>query len=377
MKRVRSRAIALILGLGLLVTGCSQETNTLVEEESYIPVETHEASTSTLTEKAIFSGKVFSEQEVAVIPKVPGKVNRVPVKVGDRVQAGQVLFTMDTSDYQSSLDSANIGIRSAEINYEMSKEQLEAAETNYERQKELYDAGAISLAQLESFETQLNSAKKGLELAEIQLEQAKLGLEQAQKTIADSTVTAPVSGTISAVNVVEGQMATQTAPAVTITKLDSLYVALNIPENMVNYFSPGQKTTVIINSAGKEELPGTITNISPAANMTTGLYSMKVTFESKDTQIKPGMFAKVEIPTQTKEDILTINSEAVVLKGGQYIVYVVEGERAVAKEVVTGLDTGAHVEVLEGLEVGEQVIIKGQTLVQDGSKVKVVGGSES
>src|SRR5690554_62157 len=99
MKRVRSRAIALILGLGLLVTGCSQEANTVVEEESYIPVEIHEVSTSTLTEKAIFSGKVFSEQEVAVIPKVPGKVNRVQVKVGDRVQAGQVLFTMDTSDY--------------------------------------------------------------------------------------------------------------------------------------------------------------------------------------------------------------------------------------------------------------------------------------
>lgn len=377
MKRVRSRAIALILGLGLLVTGCSQEANTVVEEESYIPVEIHEVSTSTLTEKAIFSGKVFSEQEVAVIPKVPGKVNRVQVKVGDRVQAGQVLFTMDTSDYQSSLDNANIGIRMAEIDYEMNKEQVETAETNYERQKELYDAGAIPLAQLESVEMQLNNAKKGLELAEIRLEQAQLGLEQAQKAIADSTVTAPVSGTVSGLNVVEGQMATQTAPAVTITKLDSLYVAINIPENMVNNFSPGQKTTVIINSATKEELPGTITNISPSANMTTGLYSMKVTFESKDAQIRPGMFAKVEIPTQTKEDVLTINSEAVVLKGGQYIVYVVEGERAVAKEVTTGLDTGAQVEILEGLEVGEQVIIKGQTLVQDGSKVKVVGGSES
>ncbi|NMA68593.1 MAG: biotin/lipoyl-binding protein, partial [Desulfitobacterium sp.] len=143
MKSVRSRAITLILGLGLLVTGCSQETNTVVEEEPYIPVEINEASTSTLTEQAIFSGKVFSEQEVAVVPKVPGKVANVRVKVGDKVQAGQVLFTMDTSDYQSSLDNANIAIRSAEINYEMTKEQVEAAETNYERQKELYDAGAI------------------------------------------------------------------------------------------------------------------------------------------------------------------------------------------------------------------------------------------
>lgn len=376
MKSIRKRSIALILGIAFIVTGCSQETNT-VEQESYIPVEVQEVSTSTLTESAIFSGKVISDQEVSVIPKVPGKVTRLQVKVGDKVKTGQVLFTLDTSDYQSSLDSANIAIRSAEINYEMTKEQVESAEINYERQKELYDAGAIPLVQLESLETQLNSAKKSLELAEIQLEQAQMGLNQAQKAITDMTVTAPTSGTISALNVVEGQMATQAAPSVTITKLDALYIALNIPENMVNYFAPGQKTTVIVNSAGEQELTGTITSVSPSANMATGLYTMKVTFESKDSLIKPGMFAKVEIPIQTKEDVLAINSEAVVLKGGQDIVYVVENERAVAREVVTGLDSGAEVEILDGLEIGEQIIIKGQTLVQQGSKVKVVGGSES
>ncbi len=376
MKSIRKRSIALILGIAFIVTGCSQETIT-VEQESYIPVEVQEVSASTLTESAIFSGKVLSDQEVSVVPKVPGKVARLQVKVGDKVQTGQVLFTLDTSDYQSSLDSANIAIRSAEINYEMTKEQVESAETNYERQKELYDVGAIPLVQLESLETQLNSAKKSLELAEIQLEQAQMGLNQAQKAITDMTVTAPANGTISALNVVEGQMATQAAPSVTITKLDALYIALNIPENMVNYFAPGQKTTVIVNSAGEQELTGTITSISPSANMATGLYTMKVTFESKDNQIKPGMFAKVEIPIQTKEDVLAINSEAVVLKGGQNIVYVVENERAVAREVLTGLDSGGEVEILEGLQIEEQIIIKGQTLVQQGSKVKVVGGSKS
>ena len=102
-----------------------------------------------------------------------------------------------------------------------------------------------------------------------------------------------------------------------------------------------------------------------------------MTIENTENLVKPGMFAKVEIPTATKENVLAVNSEAVVLKNAEYVVSVAQEERAVAKKVVSGLDTGAEVEIREGLQAGEQVIVKGQTLVEQGSKVKVVGGSES
>lgn len=376
--RFRVLSGILVLGLALTSAGCSAQAATeVVEEESYIPVEVQSAEAKTLVETAIFSGKVLSDHEVSVIPKMPGKVSAIAVKVGDKVQAGQVLFSMDTSDLQSSIDSATIGVRSAEINYQMTKDNVDTAKENLERQKALYEAGAISKVQLEGTESQVASAEKSLELVEIQVEQAKNGLAQAQKAIADMTVTAPVSGTISALNVVQGQMASQAMAAVTITQLNSLYVSLSVPENIVNTLKVGQEATVIINSAGEKEIKGTLTSLAPAAHVQTSLYPVKVTIDNPENRVKPGMFAKVEIPIQTKENVLAINSEAVVLKNGQYVVFVVEEERAVAKEVVSGLDTGAEVEILEGLQAGEQVIVKGQTLVEHGIKVKVVGGSES
>lgn len=376
--RIRIISSALILGLALAGTGCSaQAAADGIEEESYVPVQTQSAAAKTLVETAIFSGKILSDQEVSVVPKVPGKVTGISVKVGDKVQAGQSLFAMDTEDLQSTLDSAVIGVQSAEINYQMAKDGLDTAQENLERQQALYDAGALSKVQLEAAESQVTTAEKSLELVEVQKEQAENGLAQAQKALSDMTVTAPVSGTVSALNVVVGQMASQAVAAVTITQLDALYVSLSVPENLVNTLQVGQEATVIINSAGEKELKGTLSSLAPAANAQTGLYPVKVTIENTEGLVKPGMFAKVEIPTQTKENVLAVNSEAVVLKNGEYVVFVVEEERAVAKKVVSGLDTGAEVEIREGLQAGEQVIVKGQTLVEQGSKVKVVGGSES
>jgi len=376
--RFRSLSTALIIGLTLTATGCgSQAAQTVVEEESYIPVEVQSATARTLVETAIFSGKAISDQEVSIVPKMPGKVTGINVKVGDKVQAGQVLFTMDTVDLQKSVDTAMIAIKSAELSYQMTKDSLDSAKENLERQRALYEAGAISKVQFEGMEDQVTSLENNLKAVQLQMEQTQLGYNQAYDAMSDMTVTAPVSGTLAALNVVVGQMASQAMAAVTITQLDALYVSLSVPENIVNTLKVGQEATVIINSAGEKEIKGVLTSLAPAANAQTGLYPVKVTIENTENLVKPGMFAKVEIPTKTKENVLAVNSEAVVLKNGEYIVFVVEEERAVAKKVRSGLDTGAEVEILEGLQTGEQVVVKGQTLVEQGSKVKVVGGSES
>lgn len=376
--RFRLLSTALIIGLTLTATGCgSQAAQAVVEEESYIPVEVQSAAAKTLVETVVFSGKVTSDQEVSIVPKMPGKVTNIDVKVGDKVQAGQVLFTMDTVDLQKSVDTAAIAIKSAELSYQMTKDSLDSAKENLERQRALYEAGAISKVQFEGIEDQVTSLENNLKAVQLQLEQAQLGYNQAHDAISDMTVTAPVSGTIAALNVVVGQMASQAMAAVTITQLDALYVSLSVPENIVNTLKVGEEATVIINSAGQKEIKGVLTSLAPAANQQTGLYPVKVTIENTENLVKPGMFAKVEIPTATKENVLAVNSEAVVLKNGEYVVFVVEEERAVAKKVVSGLDTGAEVEIREGLQAGEQVIVKGQTLVEQGSKVKVVGGSES
>lgn len=373
--RFRILAGTLVIGLVLFSSGCGAKSTAAVTEEKYFPVEVSPAAAQTLVETTAFSGKVVSEQEVSLVPKMPGKVTAVHVKVGDKVQAGTVLFTLDSTDLQKSIDMATIGVRTAETNYLRTKEQIDLAKTNLVRQKQLYDTGAISKVQLETAESQ--ASEKPLELAQIQWDQAKVSLAQAQDSLSNMAITAPVDGTVSAVNVKYGEMASQAMASVIITKLDSLNISLSVPENIVNSLQVGQEASVVVTSAGDKEIKGKVLNVSPSSDSRTQLYAVKIALSNEDGVIKPGMFAKVEIPTKTKANVLTVKSEALVLKNGQNTIFVVEDDRAVAKEIVPGLDTGDHVEIVSGLKAGDKVIIKGQTLVEQGSKVKVVGGSAS
>lgn len=375
-KNARLLAAALGLGIVLLIGGCgSQNTAATAVEEKYIPVEVLPATVQTLVETTNFNGKINSDQALNLVPKMPGKVTSVNVHVGDKVNSGTVLFTLDSADLQKAVDQASIGVLSAEARYQQTKEQIDLAKTNLERQKQLYAAGAISKVQLEQAESQ--ASETPLQLAQIGWDQAKLGLQQAQEALSNAVVTAPVDGTVTAVNVKAGEMASSAQPAVSMTQLSSLYVDISVPENIVNALKLGQEAKVTVTSAEAQDLTGKISSLAPASDVRTMLYALKVVIDNPDGKIKPGMFAKVEMITESRSDVLAVNSEAIVTKNGKLFVYVVENEAAVEKEVTTGLDSGAMVEVTNGLNPDEQVIIKGQTLVNQGSKVKIVGGNAS
>lgn len=407
-KRVILLAVLMVFGL---VTGCGASKTATVVEEKYIPVEVAAAEKQTLVNTATVSGKVSSDTDVSVIPKVPGKVMSVNVKVGDNVDKGAVLFILDATDTQKQVDMMRASLQLAEAGYQKSKEQWNIGKTSLERTKALaaekiansrqtlantkalYDAGAVAKVQLDQAELALKELESSFasqieqleaqasdstfQMAEAQLNQAQVGYNQALDSINNAVVTAPVDGIVSQVNVTVGNMVSNVQSAMSLTNKDSLYSTLSVAENLVNRLTKGNIVQVTVPTVSKDSFRGTIDNISPSSDPKTHLYPIKVLVDNAAGLIKPGMFVKVELTTEEKADVMAVKSEAVVLKNDKTIVYVVEGDKAVVKEVVTGLDTGVNIEILEGLNQGDKVIIKGQTLVADGHKVKVVGGEKS
>lgn len=410
---ITSKIVILLVGLMAfgLPTGCSASKPATVVEEKYIPVEVEAAGKKTLINTAILSGKVSSDTDVSVIPKIPGKVESVKVKVGDLVNKGAVLLTLDASDIQKQVGQMKASLELAEAGYQKSKEQWQTGKTSLERTKALasekianarqnvantktlYDAGAVAKDQLDvaelglkelesTFASQIEqlevqTSDSTLQLAEAQLNQAQVGYNQALETLDNAVVTAPVDGIVSQVNVTVGNMATSAQAALSLTNTNSLYSSLSVPENLVNRLTTGKTVKVTVPAVSEGSLVGKIDNISPSSDPRTQLYPIKISMENPSGLIKPGMFAKVELTTEEKADVMAINSEAVILKNEKTIVYVVEGDKAVSKEVVTGLDTGVDIEILKGLNLNDKVIIKGQTLVDEGHKVKIVGGDAS
>ncbi|MFZ3130415.1 MAG: efflux RND transporter periplasmic adaptor subunit [Desulfosporosinus sp.] len=388
--------ILLVVPMVFGLTGCSASKSATIEEK-YIPVEIQEAGKKTLINTAILSGKVSSDTDVSVIPKTPGKVETVSVKVGDLVKKDTVLFTLESSDMKDTYQLADARFQNskelwlaAKASLDRTKvlaaEKIAEAKQNLANSKALFAAGAISKNQLEQIELGVKETEASfagqieqltvqasdstLKLAEVQLTQAKEALDNA-------AVTAPVDGIVSQVNVSVGNMVSMAQAAMSLTNTSNLYISLGVAENLVNRLTVGKTVKVTVPSVSAGSLEGKIEHISPAADPKTQLYPLKIVLENPGGLIKPGMFVRVELTTDEKTDVMAIKSEAIVLKNEKTIVYVVQDNKAVAKEVITGLDTGVDIEILQGLEQGNQVIIKGQTLVDEGCKVKIVGGDVS
>lgn len=364
--------LVLLLAAGLLVAGCGggeEET----EVDGAVLVAVAEAEKGLLSRGDVLTGKVEAQSELNLVPKMPGKVEAVPVKVGDRVAAGQLLMQLESTDFQAQVRQAEAGLAAAQSGLRQAELNREDAARNYERMKLLFEQGAIPAAEFEKVELGYKIAVDQAEnLAPAQLKQAQAGLEAAQSALNNTVLTSPIAGIVAARNVDPGELASQTMPAFTVINLDSVLVRVGASEQQVNKIKGGQEVKVLIKAVSEQPFTGVVTSISPATDMQTRSYPVKVQIANPDHLIKPGMFAEVDLSTAESEAIL-VPRDAVVHRGGQSAVFVLNGEETAVeyREIKTGGSDGLHIAVLEGLEEGEKVVVSGQDTLEDGTEVEV------
>ncbi len=369
MRKKISILLILSLVLTMALAGCKKKEEVGKVEEKVFSVETKKVEKKDIALKTTLSGKITPVEEVNVVPKVPGKVTSVNLEIGQKISKGQVLFNLDQTDLLNAVKTAEAGYNSALANLRKTEEQVENAKVNYERMKSLYNEGAISKQQFEQAE--LSASTTSVEVVRAQAEQSRVALENARANLADTTVTSPISGIVTAVNISQGEMASSAVAAVTIANLDKVVIETNVSEYLINKVKVGDTVDISIKSAEKKDFKGKITALSPATAGEAMTYPIKIEIENKDKIIKPGMFAEVNIVTEKKEKVITVPSEAIIVKEGNNVIFVVEKDKAKMKTVSLGIDNGEYVEITKGLNEGEIAVTKGQNYLDEGSKVKV------
>lgn len=339
-------------------------------QENYIPINAQTVTKDSISTNITLSGKVFADKEAAVIAKTPGRVESISVKVGDKVQKDQVLFSLDKSDMQASYNQARAGLKMAESNYQMNKDKLENAKLQLERYKQLYEIGAVSKAELEQMELQASDAS--LTAVEAQLDQARAQYDSAARSYNDLEVKSPIDGIVTALDVRVGDMAANTAPSAMVVDMDNVFVEVGVSEKVINSIDSSRDVQVEIASAFSGALKGKIDGVSLAADARTGKYTIKINIPNENHLIKAGMFAKVIIDTAAKDDVIVVPAEAVVYRSGKNVVYVIEDSKVVEREVAKGLENGKQVEIVNGLDEGDILIIKGMNFVKEDSEIKII-----
>ena len=365
------RVLTLLLITAFVLAGCTtSEVTDAAQEEAYTPVEVETLKPMELYIENLMTAKVFADKDVFVIPLMAGKVEKINVQVGDKVEKDEVLFVMDKDDIKKQVNQAFAVYEAAKAGFDVSAAQIQSAKDNLERIKKLYEEGAVPETQYE--QAKLAASDESLEAARMGVEQARVAYSNAASMLENAEVKAPISGVVSNVSIVEGEYATSSNPPVTIVDSDSVTIEFGIAASLVNKVKTGDAAVVEISSASYKK-EAVINSVSSSADNMTNLYTVSIVLENDGT-IKPGMFAKVYLQTDNIENTFAVRAEAVKEREDKQFVFVAEGDSAALKEVTTGLDTGAYIEIKSGLSEGDKVIVKGQDYISHGSKIKVVRG---
>lgn len=350
--KLKVGAVSLLLGGALLLGGCGGgDVQSEVERGTAVEVAT--AATGSIVDETVVRGNVSATDDVYVVPKAQGVVRSVNVQVGDYVTKDQSLCQIDTVDLQTSLALVQSQYNTLYSSYQ-------TAVKNLERYQALYNEGAVSLAQLEQAESSVTS---------LGLDSVRLQVQSVQDQINNCNVKSTISGIVAEINVNPGDMAGSSYVA-RIVDIDKVKLTANVTETLVSCLSLGQELPVYIESASSEPFVGVVTAIPVAANQTM-TYPVEITIGNPDHTIMAGMFAEVDVVKSEVHDSLIIPKSAV---DSSNTVYVLDGDIARAVTVETGMSDDDNIEVISGLNEGDVVVSAGAYLLEDGSKVRVVGG---
>ncbi len=323
-----------------------------------LPVRVAAATVGDIVQTRKLGGRIVARTVVAVSARFGGRVLSVPVRVGQGVAKGAVLVTLEPRDASAQLEQARASLAQAET------ANANAAKT-FERMKTLFAEGAVS-------RQQFDQASAEAEAAAARLEQARAAVALARSALQETTVMAPIGGLVANLHAERGEVVAPGQPLLSIEDTDSVYAEVNVGEREVGKLQVGEEVRVAVDALDDGVFTGRIVSIEPSAGGSTRAFLTKVEIANPDHRLRPGMFAEVRLDTDRRRQVVTIPAEAVVDRGDAAVVYVVQGGIARERPVKTGLSDGERVEVAEGLEAGEQVIVAGQNLVSDKTPVTVV-----
>lgn len=362
-----------------------------------IAVTTLEITPDTIKNDIVYAAKVDAHYSLPVVLKAGGEVQQVYVKLGDYVNEGDVLFTIDPKDIQRSYNAASAAYSAASANYNsMTGGQMDASvlqakmnrdnlEKNYLAAQEIraQGLGGVSENDFATLKAQFEAADKTYQAlinsgvqastqgALASLEQSRTAYEQARDMLNNTKVKAPVSGIVASLNVKDKQMVQQGMTPITIVNSNDLEINLSVSENVVGLLHEGDEVDVLLNSFPDETFKGKIESLTTVSPQ-TGTYPLLIKMENKDDKIKAGMFGKVIFSTNQVDEAIVLDKDCLIENGDEKFVFVVDGKKAKKVLVETGVDNGKEIQIISGLNLGDQVITKGQDYLEDGDTIRVV-----
>ncbi|MCP4659979.1 MAG: efflux RND transporter periplasmic adaptor subunit [bacterium] len=351
--------LVLLFALALLA-GCNQG-NGNQEVEFRVPVSVREVETGTVEDLIIATGTLRTPQsallrvETAGLLTIARSPNGRRLAEGDRVSAGQTLAEVAGEDVRLAAGSA------------AARQRYQEAEADIEAKRSLFANGVIS----EDFVRRAESAAAD----------AKLAWERSQLTEERSRLVTPIAGVIlwlardgNDLPMADGQRVELGSPVAQVAPITALIADVDLVGADIARVEPGLEARLRHFAWEGKNFTGRVMRLAPTIDPVTRTVRVEVEVDNTEKKLRPGMFVEVTLVAERRDDVPVVPREAVTERGGSRVVFVLDSQRVEQREVVPGLGDDEIVEVRQGLEPGERVVVRGLETLTDGTRVRVSGG---
>ena len=364
--------LLLMLVLQTVVTGCKKKEQQAPAERPAPVVEAMTITSKNIPIDNMYVGIVEGSKSVEVRAQVGGILNKRHYQEGSYVNAGDVLFTIDSGSYQAAL-------KVSQGNLDLAKAQLQQAKQNYDRMDNLYKTNSVSKKDYDAAYAAYKSALAQVESAQGSLNDSRIKLGYTQ-------VIAPVSGYTSKANFTEGNLiaAGEQEPLTIINKVDPINVNFSVPATVMTELqlleaegrikvSKQLYSTIFLDNGNKYSERGTVIFLDKMITASTGAIQIKAEFPNTNLALLPGQYVRVSLDGYVLVNAISIPQKAVIQRNGMFFVIVV-GENNIAeyRPIKIGMNLGNSFYVYSGLKDGERIVIEGTNKVAPGSPVNIV-----
>lgn len=321
------------------------------------------------------TGELSASQLVDVGAQASGQIKKMHVKIGDVVQKGDLIAEIDSTNQVNTLNTNRAKLDTYQAQLASAEIALKTAQKKYDRYKMLKNEGAVSKEEFESTEDSLASAKAKIRELQSSIKQTQIAINTSESDLGYTRITAPISGTVVALVVEEGQTvnANQTTPTIVqIANLSTMLNKMQIAEGDATKVKAGQNISFTILSEPDNPFSGTLDSIDPGlTTMSQGSYSKstdttssavyyyaRATIPNDSGKLAIGMTTQNTIEIASADNVLTVPTVAIKSREGKKFVRILEGEnQAVEKEVKTGLKDSMNTEIQSGVKEGDKLIM--------------------
>lgn len=303
------------------------------------------------------TGTLNPYEEVNIGAEIDGIIKSVKVDEGTAVTKGMLLATIDDIEYSNEVIRAGAFLRQTEAT-------LVNTKVEFSRKETLYREQLVTSQQFDDVSTRLT-------YAESEVERAKAALIIAKQKLAKTKIYSPLASRVKEKKVSPGDFVKTGTPLFILIQPNPLKVRFTVPERDVGKLKVGQDVTLKVDAFRDKEFKGKVSIVFPSLDEKTRTLTLEALVPNSDGMLKPGLFAKVVLYTGPAQDTVVVPVTALLYEAEKVKLFTISGDRAKETKVRMGNKYGEMMEITEGIQEGEKIVVAGQQSLSEGVKVSV------